>query len=187
MDLHAFFNKEENKQFLDIALELAARRDEMVTIQFSAIAKEIKSRYKDYEINVWDSGKGVSVRHSKFDEIKKFCFYIAAEIIDTTSVYFEVYLDNYDTKQTTKLTPILKEVLGVSNNDVFDTSTLEDDKYYLALKESDEVDLKDFTQEKFINFFESVRKQTDEFNQKIKDDLAKGQDSKLRKFLTDNN
>ena len=57
----------------------------------------------------------------------------------------------------------------------------------MTLKEFEEIDLKDFTQEKFINFFESVRKQTDEFNQKIADDLAKGQDSKLAKFLLNNN
>ena len=42
---------------------------------------------------------------------------------------------------------------------------------------------KDLTKEKFINFFESMREQVYNFNQKIKDDLVKGQDSKLRKFL----
>lgn len=83
-----------------------------------------------------------------------------------------------------KLTPKLKEILGVRDDDkVFLTDTLEDD--YLALKEFHKFELKDFTQERFINFFENVREKTDNFNQKIKDDLAKGQDSKLRKFLTD--
>ncbi|TLE04524.1 hypothetical protein LS77_005785 [Helicobacter bilis] len=43
----------------------------------------------------------------------------------------------------------------------------------MALKEFHKFELKDFTQERFINFFESVREKTDNFNQKIKDDLAK--------------
>lgn len=171
MDLQALFNKKGNEQFLDIALELVARKDEVLYAHFSAIAREIESRYKEYRVDVWDNEKGISVRHSKFDEIKKFCFYIAAEI-EKTSVYFKGYLENYNTEQTKKLTPKLKEILGVRDDDkVFLADTLEDD--YLALKEFHKFELKDFTQERFINFFESVREKTDNFNQKIKDDLAK--------------
>lgn len=65
MDLQAFFNKEENKQFLDIALELVARRDEVLHAHFSAIVREIKSKieigHKEYRVEVWDNGKGISV------------------------------------------------------------------------------------------------------------------------------
>ena len=100
------------------------------------------------------------------------------------SVYFESYLENYNTEQTKKLTPKLKEILGVRDDDkVFLTDTLEDDS--LALKEFHKIELKGFTQERFINFFESMKDKVDEFNQKIKDDLAKRQDLKLRRFLTD--
>ena len=71
----------------------------------------------------------------------------------------------------------LKEVL-----DVCDSAFCTESKYiYINLEQCDEIDPANLTKERFINFFESVRKQTDEFNQKIKDDLAK-QDSKLRKF-----
>ncbi|MCI7710720.1 MAG: PD-(D/E)XK nuclease family protein [Helicobacter sp.] len=186
MDLQAFFNKKGNEQFLEIALELVARRDEVLKAHFSAIKREIESKYKkDYEINVWDSGRGVSVRHSKFDEIHNFCFYIATEITDKEKVWLEIYLWKYDIEQKEKVVIKIKEVLDV-NDEAFDSYRLKYKKWYLALKEFEEIDLIDFTQEKFINFFESVRKQIDEFNQKIKDDLAKGQDSKLRKFLTDN-
>ncbi|WP_104746947.1 hypothetical protein [Helicobacter bilis] len=105
MDLQAFFNKKGNEQFLEIALELVARRDEVLHAHFSAIAREIESKYKkDYEINDLGNGKGITLLHSKFDEIKNFCFYIAAEI-EKTSVYFEGYLENYNTEQTKKTYP----------------------------------------------------------------------------------
>ncbi len=104
MDLQAFFNKKGNERFLDIALELVARKDEVLYAHFSAIAREIESRYKEYRVDVWGNEKGISVRHSKFDEIKKFCFYIAAEI-EKTSVYFEGYFENYNTEQTKKTYP----------------------------------------------------------------------------------
>lgn len=188
MDLQAFFNKKGNERFLEIALELVARRDEVLHAHFSAIAREIESKYKkDYEINVWDSGRGVSVRHSKFDEIHNFCFYIAAEITDKEKISLNIYLCNSksNTEQRKSIIKKIKEVLDV-NDEAFNPYRFQYNKYDLTLKEFKEIDLKDFTQERFINFFESVRKQTDEFNQKIADDLAKGQDSKLRKFLTDN-
>ena len=183
MDLHAFFNKKGNEQFLDIALKLVARKDEVLKAHFNAIAREIENKYKkDYEINVLDNGY-ISLRDRKFDEINNFCFYIAAEIDDKEKMWIGVYLWNYNTKQTTKLTPKLREVLGVSSDNVFNPKTLKDDKWYLGLKEFEEIDLIDFTQEKFISFFESVKDKVYQFNQKIADDLAKGQDSKLREFL----
>ena len=186
MDLQAFFHKKGNEQFLDIALELVAKKDEVLKAHFSAIAREIENKYKkDYEISVLDNGY-ISLRDIKFDEIHNFCFYIAAEIGNKEKAWLEVYLWDYNTQQTTKLTPKLREVLGVSNNDIFDDSTLKDDKWYLALKEFEEIDLIDFTQEKFVEFFESVKDKVYQFNQKIADDLAKGQDSKLREFLPTN-
>ena len=181
MDLQAFFNKKGNEQFLDIALELVARKDEVLKTHFNAIAREIESKYKkDYEINVLDNGY-ISLRDSKFDEIHNFCFYIAAEIGNKEKAWLEVYLWDYNTQQTTKLIPKLREVLGV-NDEAFNSYRLKYKKWYLALKEFEEIDLIDFTQEKFISFFESVKDKVDEFNQKIADDLAKGQDSKLREF-----
>ena len=185
MDLQAFFNKKGNEQFLEIALELVARRDEVLHAHFSAIAREIESKYKkDYEINDLGNGKGITLLHSKFDEIKNFCFYIAAEITDKEKISLNIYLCNSksNTEQRKNIIKKIKEVLNV-NDEAFNPYRFQYNKYDLTLKEFEEIDLKDFTQEKFINFFESVRKQTDEFNQKIADDLAKGQDSKLRKFL----
>ncbi|MDY5822811.1 MAG: PD-(D/E)XK nuclease family protein [Helicobacter sp.] len=187
MDLQAFFNKKGNERFLEIALELVARRDEVLHAHFSAIAREIESKYKkDYEINDLGNGKGITLLHSKFDEIKNFCFYIAAEITDKEKISLNIYLCNSksNTEQRKSIIKKIKEVLDV-NDEAFNPYRFQYNKYDLTLKEFKEIDLKDFTQERFINFFESVRKQTDEFNQKIADDLAKGQDSKLRKFLTD--
>ena len=189
MDLQAFFNKKGNEQFLEIALELVARRDEVLHAHFSAIAREIERKYKkDYEINDLGNGKGITLLHSKFDEIKNFCFYIAAEITDKEKISLNIYLCNSksNTEQRKNIIKKIKEVLNV-NDEAFNPYRFQYNKYDLTLKEFEEIDLKDFTQEKFINFFESVRKQTDEFNQKIADDLAKGQDSKLAKFLLNNN
>ena len=189
MDLQAFFNKKGNEQFLEIALELVARRDEVLHAHFSAIAREIESKYKkDYEINDLGNGKGITLLHSKFDEIKNFCFYIAAEITDKEKISLNIYLCNSksNTEQRKNIIKKIKEVLNV-NDEAFNPYRFQYNKYDLTLKEFEEIDLKDFTQEKFISFFESVRKQTDEFNQKIADDLAKGQDSKLAKFLLNNN
>lgn len=189
MDLQAFFNKKGNEQFLEIALELVARRDEVLHAHFSAIAREIESKYKkDYEINDLGNGKGITLLHSKFDEIKNFCFYIAAEITDKEKISLNIYLCNSksNTEQRKNIIKKIKEVLNV-NDEAFNPYRFQYNKYDLTLKEFEEIDLKDFTQEKFISFFESVRKQTDSFNQKIKDDLAKGQDSKLAKFLLNNN
>ena len=70
----------------------------------------------------------------------------------------------------------------VSNDDVFNPKSLKDDKWFLTLKEFKEIDLLDFTQEKFMEFFEKMRDKVYQFNQKIKDDLAKPE-SKLREFL----
>ncbi|WP_077388365.1 PD-(D/E)XK nuclease family protein [Helicobacter bilis] len=188
MDLQAFFNKEENKHFLDIALELVARRDEVLHAHFSAIAREIKSKieieHKGYGVEVWDNGKCISVRHSKFDEIHNFCFYIEAQL-ENEKVWSWIYLWKHDKSQTERLTPKLREVLDVSNNDVFDSSTTlnNNKKWYLSLKEFKEINLRNFTQEEFMEFFKSMKDKVDEFNQKIADDLAKGQDSKLAKFL----
>ena len=189
MDLQAFFNKKGNEQFLEIALELVARRDEVLHAHFSAIKREIESKYKkDYEINDLGNGKGITLLHSKFDEIKNFCFYIAAEITDKEKISLNIYLCNSksNTEQRKNIIKKIKEVLNV-NDEAFNPYRFQYNKYDLTLKEFKEIDLKDFTQEKFISFFESVRKQTDEFNQKIADDLAKGQDSKLAKFLLNNN
>ena len=137
-----------------------------------------------YEINDLGNGKGITLLHSKFDEIKNFCFYIAAEITDKEKISLNIYLCNSksNTEQRKNIIKKIKEVLNV-NDEAFNPYRFQYNKYDLTLKEFEEIDLKDFTQEKFINFFESVRKQTDEFNQKIADDLAKGQDSKLAKFL----
>ncbi|STO97795.1 PD-(D/E)XK nuclease family protein [Helicobacter canis] len=179
MDLQAFFSKDGNKQFLDIALELVARKDEVTRAHFSAIAREIKGKYKEYRTEVWSYGTGISVLHNKFVEIRNFCFYIAAEIANKEEVWFEIYLSGYNPQQTTKLIPKLGEVLGVSN-DNFDDSMLEDG--WLALKEFEEIDLKDFTQKSFMEFFESVKDKVYQFNQKIADDLAKP-DSKLSKLV----
>ena len=41
MDLHAFFNKKGNEQFLDIALKLVARQDEVLRAHIKAIIKAI--------------------------------------------------------------------------------------------------------------------------------------------------
>ena len=65
MDLQVFFNKAENKHFLEIALELVARKNEVLHAHFSAIKREIEGRYKEYRVEVWDNGKCISVRHSK--------------------------------------------------------------------------------------------------------------------------
>ena len=189
MDLQAFFHKEGNEHFLDIALELVARKNEVLRAHIKAIIKAIekiiKNDYKEYTIEIYDDA--LFIRHNDFDEINNFCFYIAAEIDDKEKMWIGVYLWNYNTKQTTKLIPKIREVLDASNDDVFNLKTLKDDKWYLALKEFEEIDLIDFTQKIFMNFFESVKDKVDEFNQKIADDLAKGQDSKLREFLLDNN
>ena len=187
MDLQAFFNKEENKQFLDIALELVARRDELATIQFSAIAREIESRYEgDYKIDYGDNY--MDIWHNKFykDKEKFFCIYAWYDK-NQQIIYLGVVLYKYDTTQNPAVLKELKSIFGV-NDSVFHKDSLK--KNYqgrFLLSKTHSYALKDFTQEKFISFFESVRKQTDEFNQKIKDDLAKGQDSKLAKFLLDNN
>ena len=187
MDLQAFFHKEGNEQFLDIALELVARKNEVLKAHFNAIAREIENKYKkDYEINVWDSGRGISVRHNEFDEIHNFCFYIAAEITDKEKILLEIYLWKSNTEQRKRIIEKIKEVLNV-NDEAFDSYRFQYNKYHLTLKEFKEIDLKDFTQEKFISFFESVKDKVYQFNQKIADDLAKGQDSKLREFLLDNN
>lgn len=184
MDLHAFFNKKGNEQFLDIALKLVARQDEVLCAHIKAIIKAIekiiKNDYKEYVIEVYDDA--LFTWHNDFDEINNFCFYIAAEIDDKEKMWIGVYLWNYNTKQTTKLTPKLREVLGVSNDDVFNPKSLKDDKWFLTLKEFKEIDLLDFTQEKFMEFFEKMRDEVYQFNQKIKDDLAKPE-SKLREFL----
>ncbi|MCI5786298.1 MAG: hypothetical protein MR025_02460, partial [Helicobacter trogontum] len=93
--------------------------------------------------------------------------------------------EEYDMEQTSAMLQQLKEVLSIDDNDFHKDIFNPNKQIYITLAQERNVDVVDFTQEKFINFFESVRKQTDEFNQKIADDLAKGQDSKLRKFLTD--
>ena len=117
MDLQAFFNKAENKHFLEIALELVARKNEVLHAHFSAIVREIKSKieigHKEYRVEVWDNGKCISVRHSKFDEIHNFCFYIEAQL-KNEKVLFWIYLWEHDKSQTERLTPKLREVLDLS-------------------------------------------------------------------------
>lgn len=123
---------------------------------------------------------------------KNMSFDIYAEYDARTElVWFGVALDGYDRKQTSAVIDTLKSVLNIDNSafHAYTIETAQKPKEYhrIHLGENPNCKIKDFTQEKFINFFESVRKQTDEFNQKIADDLAKGQDSKLAKFLLNNN
>lgn len=105
----------------------------------------------------------------------------------TALVWFGVALDGYDRKQTSAVIDTLKSVLNIDNGAFhsYTIQTAQNPKKYhrIHLGENPNCKIKDFTQERFINFFKSVRKKADESNQKIKDDLAKGQDSKLRKFL----
>lgn len=183
MDLQAFFNEKGNEQFLDIALELVARKDEVlkahIKTTIKAIGKIIENDYKEYKTECYDDD--LYIWHNDFNQM--FCFYIAAEIIDKEKkMCLKIDLWDYNPQQTTKLTPKLREVLGVSSDNVFNPKTLKDDKWYLALKEFEEIDLIDFTQETFMEFFESVKDKVYQFNQKITDDLAKP-DSKLREFL----
>lgn len=191
MDLQAFFNKEENKHFLDIALELVARRDEVLHAHFSAIAREIErdieSKYEEYEANSDDDC--LYIWHKNFDEAE-LKFYIYAWYDEKKhKVWLGACLDGeeYKMEQTSAMLQQLKEVLSIDDNDFHKDILNPNKQIYITLAQECNVDVVDFTQESFINFFESVRKQTDEFNQKIKDDLAKGQNSKLAKFLLDNN
>lgn len=183
MDLQAFFNKEENKHFLDIALGLAAKRDELVKMQFSAIAREIENKYKGhYKIHCGNDD--MNIWHNDFyNEKLKFSIFVWYGS-KWQVVCFGVALDrnSYDMTQTPTFIAELKTI-GVDKIHKYTLKTANKPKHPIHLLENPEYRLKDFTQERFINFFESVRKQTDEFNQKIADDLAKGQDSKLAKFL----
>ena len=193
MDLRAFFNKEENRQFLDIALELVARRDELAKIQFlitaQAIKKIIDDKYKEYRYKIIFEKPHMRVLNKEFYE-KKMSFDIYAEYGTRTAlVWFGVALDGYDRKRTQAVIDTLKSVLDIDNSafHIYTIQTAQNPKKYhrIHIGENPNCKPKDFTQEKFINFFESVRKQADKFNQKIADDLAKS-DSKLRKFLIDN-
>ncbi len=187
MDLQAFFNKEENKQFLDIALELVARRDEVLHAHFSAIAREIESKHRGYyKIHYNDSKNWMGICHNDFNNEKLKFFIFVWYGSKRQEVWFGVALDgnSYDMTQTPALIAEMKTI-GVDKIHQYTLKTANKPTNPIHLPENPNYELKDFTKEKFINFFESVRKQTDSFNQKIKDDLAKGQDSKLRKFLTD--
>lgn len=188
MDLQAFFNKEENKQFLDIALGLAAKRDELVTIQFSAIAREIENKHRGHYRIRYDSKDWMGICHNDFNNEKLKFFIFVWYGSKRQEVWFGVALDrnSYDMTQTPTFIVELKTI-GVDKIHQYTLKTANKPTNPIHLPENPNYELKDFTQEKFISFFESVRKQTDEFNQKIKDDLAKGQDSKLAKFLLNNN
>ena len=195
MDLQAFFNKAENKHFLDIALELVARKDELVKIHFlittQAIKKIIDDEYKEYRYKIIPTKSHMRALHKDF-YTKNMSFDIYASYDARTElVWFGVALDGYDRKQTSAVIDTLKSVLNIDNSafHAYTIETAQKPKEYhrIHLGENPNCKIKDFTQERFINFFESVRKQTDEFNQKIADDLAKGQDSKLAKFLLNNN
>lgn len=190
MDLQAFFNKKGNEQFLEIALELVARRDEVLKAHFSVIKREIErdieNKYEEYKATSDDDC--LYIWHKNFDEAE-LKFYICVLYDEKKhKVWLGACLDaeEYDMEQTSAILQQLKEVLSIDDNDFHKDIFNPNKQIYITLAQERNVDVVDFTQEKFINFFESVRKQIDEFNQKIKDDLAKGQDSKLRKFLTDN-
>ena len=146
------------------------------------IEKEIKKDYGEYTIKVYENANATDIWHKDFNE-EELGFNISVWYDSKKhKVCFGIYLEHG--ANTSAMIARLKEVLGVDDS-VFHKDSLDPAKQndiYINLAQYKEVNVADFTKESFINFFESVRKQTDEFNQKIKDDLAKGQNSKLRKF-----
>ena len=139
------------------------------------IKTAIESNYKDYVVKIHEDKNTTDIWHKDFNE-EELGFNISVWYdSEKHKVCFGVYLKHKT--DTSAMIATLKEVL-----DVCDSAFCTESKYiYINLEQCDEIDPANLTKERFINFFESVRKQTDEFNQKIKDDLAK-QDSKLRKF-----
>ena len=144
------------------------------------IEKEIKKDYGEYTIKVYENANATDIWHKDFNE-EELGFNISVWYDSKKhKVCFGIYLEHG--ANTSAMIARLKEVLGVDDS-VFHKDSLDPAKQndiYINLAQYKEVNVADFTKESFINFFESVRKQTDEFNQKIKDDLAKGQNSKLR-------
>lgn len=192
MDLQAFFHKEGNEQFLDIALELVARKDEVLRAYFKETIKAIENIIKnDQEYKTKCSDDVLDIWHNDFDEVKlKFYIYAYYDDHKNHKVLLSVCLngDEYDMDQTPAMLIKLKKVLCVDDN-AFDTGIFDpkkQTKIFIDLAQANRIDLIDFTQEKFIEFFESVKDKVYQFNQKIADDLAKP-DSKLREFLLDKN
>ena len=155
------------------------------------IKKAIESNYKDYVVNIEECIYlyDISIWHKDFDR-EEISFNVEVKHDNKKcKVCFMVKLGCFE-DEIPAMFATIKEILGVDDS-AFHIYTYKIehtlDSYSLMvcinLADYEEINPKDFTKEKFINFFESVRKQTDSFNQKIKDDLAKGQDSKLAKFL----
>ena len=155
------------------------------------IKKVIENDYKDYVVDIEECGcpYDISILHKDFDR-EEISFNVEVKHDNKKcKVCFMVRLGYFENEIPTTLLTTLKEILGVDDS-AFYKDSLElaqqiDSDFFINLADYKEVNPTDFKKEDFISFFESVRKQTDSFNQKIKDDLAKGQDSKLRKFLTD--
>ena len=153
------------------------------------IKKAIESNYKDYVVNIEECIYlyDISIWHKDFDR-EEISFNVEVKHDNKKcKVCFMIKLGCFEDEIPAMLLTTLKEILGVDDS-AFYKDSLElaqqiDSDFFINLADYEEVNPKDLTKEKFINFFESVRKQTDSFNQKIADDLAKGQDSKLAKFL----
>ena len=161
------------------------------------IKKVIENDYKDYVVDIEECGcpYDISIWHKDFDR-EEISFNVEVKHDNKKcKVCFMVRLGYFENEIPTTLLTTLKEILGVDDGAFYiyridythicDTHRV----YYFCINLADykEVNPTDFKKEDFISFFESVKDKVDEFNQKIADDLAKGQDSKLREFLLDKN
>ncbi len=177
--LQEFLDSNKIKEFNDKLKSIQAYCDTMHEIR-----KTIENNYKDYVMKVEEDNEDmeledsnqISIWHKDFNDEQLYFMIDISEPVGYQNVCFNISLGGSLLKCNIAI-PILKEVLGVDDDSAFRVGALR--IYYKA--QHDEINPKDLTKESFINYFESVREQVYNFNQKIKDDLAKGQDSKLRK------
>ena len=180
-ELQEFLDSNKIKEFNDELKPIQAYCDAIHEIK-----KTIENNYKDYVMTTeedeeyWELGEDnyISVWHKDFNDEK---LYFSIDMFESSqSIFFQSQLHGLNIFMGERAFPILKEVLGVDDSAFREGSHC---ALFAYLTQGDKMNPKDLTKERFMNFFESMREQVYSFNQKIKDDLAKGQDSKLRKFL----
>lgn len=176
------------QEFLD-SNKIKELNDELKPIQaycdaIHEIKKTIENNYKDYVMETeedeeyWELGEDnyISVWHKDFNDEK---LYFSIDMFESSqSIFFRSQLHGLNIFMGECAFPILKEVLGVDDSAFREGSHC---ALFCYLAQGDEMNPKDLTKERFMNFFESMREQVYSFNKRIKDDLAK-KDSKLSKF-----
>lgn len=170
MNVADFFMKNENLHAE--ALKICKAKDSIMEATFGLIAKALREKYEDtYDIEI--NKNGIYIKHSDFNDYKM-RFICCAE-----TDKFCTYLGTYNTKRTSEIFPIVKEITGLKDDDFYHNS-LKNNDLFLRIKHQ-KVDMV-FSPQEFLDYFEAHRKWVDEINAKIKADLDKGADSKLAPF-----